>query len=229
MILKYNPQPTKLTHIVVGIIMRKALIVDDHPFIRRIVRSVLEQSNFKIAAETDNGATALDLARALLPHLIVLDLSMPKLDGLEVLKRLHILGLPIKVLVLTSKGAPYYAERCIRAGAIGFIEKTEDVDALTKAISIVMSGQTYLSNTDVNLPQMESEDLNDIELIKTLSDREMHTLLCLVAGMSNKKISEIMLLSEKTVSTYKTRVMTKLNIKSVVYLAEFAKRNKLIE
>lgn len=209
--------------------MRKALIVDDHPFIRRIVRSVLEQSNFQIAAETDNGATALDLARAHIPHLIVLDLSMPKLDGLEVLKRLHILGLPIKVLVLTSKGASYYADRCIRAGAIGFIEKTEDVDALTKAINIVMSGQTYLSNTDVNLPPVENEDLNDIELIKTLSDREMHTLLYLVAGMSNKKISEIMLLSEKTVSTYKTRVMTKLNIKSVVYLAEFAKRNNLIE
>ncbi|MCH4874979.1 MULTISPECIES: response regulator transcription factor [Pseudomonas] len=209
--------------------MRKALIVDDHPFIRRIVRSVLEQSNFQIAAETDNGATALDLARAHIPHLMVLDLSMPKLDGLEVLKRLHILGLPIKVLVLTSKGASYYADRCIRAGAIGFIEKTEDVDALTKAINIVMSGQTYLSNTDVNLPSVENEDLNDIELIKTLSDREMHTLLYLVAGMSNKKISEIMLLSEKTVSTYKTRVMTKLNIKSVVYLAEFAKRNNLIE
>ena len=209
--------------------MRKALIVDDHPFIRRIVRSVLEQSNFQIAAETDNGATALDLARAHIPHLMVLDLSMPKLDGLEVLKRLHILGLPIKVLVLTSKGASYYADRCIRAGAIGFIEKTEDVDALTKAINIVMSGQTYLSNTDVNLPSVENEDLYDIELIKTLSDREMHTLLYLVAGMSNKKISEIMLLSEKTVSTYKTRVMTKLNIKSVVYLAEFAKRNNLIE
>ncbi|MGP5470199.1 response regulator, partial [Pseudomonas helleri] len=73
--------------------MRKALIVDDHPFIRRIVRLVLENANFQIAAETDNGATALDLAREHLPHLIVLDLSMPKLDGLEVLKRLHILGL----------------------------------------------------------------------------------------------------------------------------------------
>ena len=67
--------------------MRKALIVDDHPFIRRIVRSVLEQLNFQVAAETDNGATALDLARTHLPHLMVLDLSMPKLDGLEVLKR----------------------------------------------------------------------------------------------------------------------------------------------
>ena len=208
--------------------MRKALIVDDHPFIRRIVRTVLEQSNFQVAAETDNGATALDLARFHLPHLIVLDLSMPKLDGLEVLKRLHILGLPIKVLVLTSKGAPYFADRCIRAGAIGFIEKTEDVDALSKAINQVMNGQTYLSNVDANLPPQECQKMNDVELLKTLSDRELHTLQYLVSGMSNKQISQIMLLSEKTVSTYKVRVMAKLNIKSVVYLAEFAKRNNLI-
>ena len=123
--------------------MRKALIVDDHPFIRRIVRLVLEKANFQIAAETDNGATALDLARSHVPHLIVLDLSMPKLDGFEVLKRLNILGLPIKVLVLTSKGSAFFADRCIRAGAIGFIEKTEDVDALTQAINHVMSGRIY--------------------------------------------------------------------------------------
>lgn len=205
--------------------MRKALIVDDHPFIRRIVRLVLENANFQIAAETDNGATALDLAREHLPHLIVLDLSMPKLDGLEVLKRLHILGLPIKVLVLTSKDSAFFADRCIRAGAIGFIEKTEDVDALTKAINVVMSGRIYLNNCDVDL----SSKHTDQQLIKTLSDRELRTLQYLVSGFSNKKISQIMLLSEKTVSTYKTRVLQKLNIKSVVYLAEFAKRNNLIE
>lgn len=205
--------------------MRKALIVDDHPFIRRIVRLVLENANFQIAAETDNGATALDLAREHLPHLIVLDLSMPKLDGLEVLKRLHILGLPIKVLVLKSKDSAFFADRCIRAGAIGFIEKTEDVDALTKAINVVMSGRIYLNNCDVDL----SPKHTDQQLIKTLSDRELRTLQYLVSGFSNKKISQIMLLSEKTVSTYKTRLLQKLNIKSVVYLAEFAKRNNLIE
>jgi len=209
--------------------MRKALIVDDHPFIRSIVRFVLEKSNFQIAAEADNGATALDLARSHVPHLIILDLSMPKLDGLEVLKRLHTLGLPIKVLVLTSKGSDFYADRCIRAGAIGFIEKTEDVEALTKAIQMVMSGRLYLSNLDVNLPLHKSQDKNDQQLIETLSDRELRTLHYLVSGFSNKKISEAMLLSEKTVSTYKTRILTKLNIKSVVYLAEFAKRNNLIE
>ena len=209
--------------------MRKALIVDDHPFIRRIVRLVLEKANFQIAAETDNGATALDLARSHVPHLIVLDLSMPKLDGFEVLKRLNILGLPIKVLVLTSKGSAFFADRCIRAGPIGFIEKTEDVDALTQAINHVMSGRIYLNDPDANVATADNDKPSDLQLIKKLSDRELRTLQYLVSGYSNKKISETMLLSEKTVSTYKTRVLNKLNIKSVVYLAEFAKRNNLVE
>ncbi|WP_019410591.1 response regulator transcription factor [Pseudomonas psychrophila] len=207
--------------------MRKAVIVDDHPFIRKIVRLILENAKFQIAAETDNGATALDLARAHVPHLMILDLAMPKLDGLEVLKRLHILGLPIKVLVLTSKGSPFYADRCIRAGAIGFVEKTDDVDVLSNAISTVMNGKTYLKNADIG---HDSHPLqSDFALIQTLSDRELRTLQYLVSGWSNKKIAEVMLLSEKTVSTYKIRVFTKLNIQSVVYLAEFAKRNHLIE
>ena len=209
--------------------MRKALIVDDHPFIRRIVRLVLEKANFQIAAETDNGATALDLARSHVPHLIVLDLSMPKLDGFEVLKRLNILGLPIKVLVLTSKGSAFFADRCIRAGAIGFIEKTEDVDALTQAINHVMSGRIYLNDPDANVATADNDKPSDLQLIKKLSDRELRTLQYLVSGYSNKKISETMLLSEKTVSTYKTRVLNKLNIKSMMYLAEFAKRNNLVE
>ena len=209
--------------------MRKALIVDDHPFIRRIVRLVLEKANFHIAAETDNGSTALDLARSHVPHLIVLDLSMPKLDGLEVLKRLNILGLPIKVLVLTSKGSAFFADRCIRAGAIGFIEKTEDVEALTVAINHVMNGRIYLNDLNANVATADNDTPSDLQLIKKLSDRELRTLQYLVSGYSNKKISETMLLSEKTVSTYKTRVLNKLNIKSVVYLAEFAKRNNLVE
>ena len=131
--------------------------------------------------------------------------------------------------MLTSKGASYFADRCIRAGAIGFIEKTEDVDTLSKAINVVMNGHLFLNDREVNLPSLEHQELSDIALLKTLSDRELHTLQYLVSGLSNKKISEVMLLSQKTVSTYKARVMTKLNISSVVYLAEFAKRNNLIE
>lgn len=109
------------------------------------------------------------------------------------------------------------------------MEKTEDVDALTHAIHRVMSGSIYLNDINANVATAGSDNQSDQQLIKTLSDRELRTLQYLVSGLSNKKISETMLLSEKTVSTYKTRVLNKLNIKSVVYLAEFAKRNNLVE
>ena len=154
---------------------------------------------------------------------------MPKLDGLEVLKRLHLLGLPIKVLVLTSKDSAFFADRCIRAGAIGFVEKTEDVDAFSEAIDAVMSGHTYLNDIDVDLTAEDNSEHTDQALINTLSDRELRTMHYLVSGWSNKNIAQAMLLSEKTISTYKIRLLTKLNIKSVVYLAEFARRNNLIE
>ncbi|MGY2138900.1 response regulator [Pseudomonas reactans] len=209
--------------------MSKAMIVDDHPFIRQMVRVVLEKARFEVVAETDNGVEALDLARKHLPHLIVLDLSMPKLDGLEVLNRLRKLGLPIKVLVLTSKASSIYADRCLKAGANGYMEKSEDVDLFTKAINDVMSGHVYLGGITIARSSGNDQVKNDAMLIESLSDRELRTLQYLVSGMSNKKIAEVMLLSEKTVSTYKVRLLTKLDITSVVYLAEFAKRNNLIE
>lgn len=209
--------------------MLKALIVDDHPFIRQMVRIVLENARFQIVAETDNGSEALDLARKHVPHLIVLDLSMPKLDGLEVLSRLRMLGLPVKVLVLTSKASAAYADRCLKAGANGYMEKSENVELLSKAIKDIMSGRIYLNDIEIDVPADDELGKSDAELIETLSDRELLTLQYLASGMSNKKIADVMLLSEKTVSTYKTRVMAKLGISSVVFLAEFAKRNNLLE
>ncbi|AZE56841.1 DNA-binding response regulator, LuxR family [Pseudomonas synxantha] len=209
--------------------MRQALIVDDHPFIREMVKIVLEKTKFEIVAETDNGAEALQLARKYVPHLMVLDLSMPKLDGLEVLNRLRILGLPIKVLVLTAKASDLYADRCMRAGANGFMEKSEDVGLLTKAVTTIMNGKTYMSGTSVGVSQNEGNEDFDGKLVASLSNRELRTLQHLASGMTNKQIAKFMLLSEKTVSTYKTRLMTKLNINSVVYLADFARRNHVSE
>lgn len=209
--------------------MRKALIVDDHPFIREMVKMLLIKANFQIVGETDNGATALELARQHIPHLIILDLSMPKLDGLEVLGRLSLLGLPIKVLVLTSKESSIYADRCLRAGATGYMEKSESVELLAEAINKVMDGRLYLNDAGFNISDDILVGSDDAVLVKSLTPRELTTLQHLAVGKNNKKIAEIMLLSEKTVSTYKTRLLEKLNVKSVIYLADFAKRNKLIE
>lgn len=208
--------------------MRKAIVVDDHPFIRSSVKMLLKHENFEVVAEADNGADAVQLAREHVPELIVLDIAMPKLDGLEVISRISALRLPTKILILTSQSALFYSMRCMKAGAAGYISKTNDLDELTKAIKAIMDGYTFFPNLATSSVRRSDVEVTDLELIQSLSDRELTILQQLSRGLSNKEIGDAMLLSNKTVSTYKTRLIEKLNVKSVVYLADFAKRNNLL-
>lgn len=208
--------------------MHKALVVDDHPFIRSAIKMLLQQEQFEIVAESDNGADAVQLAKEHVPDLILLDISMPKLDGLEVIDRITGLGLRSKILVLTSQSPHFYAMRCMKAGAAGYVSKADDLNELRKAVQAIMSGYTFFPNLAVTSVRRSDVDVTEQELIKALSSRELSILQQLAKGMSNKEIGDAMLLSNKTISTYKTRLMEKLNVKSVVYLADFAKRNHLV-
>lgn len=208
--------------------MYKALVVDDHPFIRSSVKMLLKQEKFEVVAEAGNGADALQMAREHEPDLIILDISMPKLDGLEVISRISALGMPSKILVLTSQSPLFYSMRCMKAGAAGYISKTNDLDELVKAIKAVMSGYTFFPNLATSSVRRGDAEATDLELIQSLSDRELTILQQLSNGLSNKEIGDAMLLSNKTISTYKTRLIEKLRVKSVVYLADFAKRNNLV-
>ncbi|EEQ11757.1 Virulence factors putative positive transcription regulator bvgA [Yersinia mollaretii ATCC 43969] len=189
---------------------------------------VLEQDNFRVIAEADCGLTAMKLARQHHPDLIVLDIAIPKMDGLEVISRLHDIGLSQRILVLTSQLSDYYAVRCMRLGATGFVSKTEGLNELSKAANAIMSGYTYFPNLSINAITRSDVGIQESDAIKLLSNREISILQYLAMGMTNKEISDLMLLSNKTISTFKTRLIEKLNVKSVVHLAELAKRNNLI-
>jgi two-component system response regulator EvgA len=208
--------------------MHSALVVDDHPFIRAAVKVLLEHEQFEVIIEADNGVDAVQLVRQHAPALILLDIAMPGLDGLEVINRIHALKLSIRILVLTAQSASFYAMRCMRAGATGYISKTDDLSELSKAIKALMAGYTYFPNLAGNSVRRCDADCTEMEMIRKLSGRELVILQQLARGLSNKEIGEAMLLSNKTVSTYKTRLIEKLNVKSVVYLAEFAKRTNLL-
>lgn len=208
--------------------MFKALVVDDHPFIRSAVKMLLKQEHFEVVAEADNGADAVQMAREHEPDLIVLDIAMPKLDGLEVIARICALGLKCKILVLTSQSPLFYSMRCMKAGAAGYISKTNDMEEFLKAITAVMGGYTFFPNLATSSVRRSDSETTDLQLIQSLSDRELTILQRLSLGLTNKEIGDSMLLSNKTISTYKTRLIEKLNVKSVVYLADFAKRNNLV-
>ncbi|AGE25350.1 LuxR family DNA-binding response regulator [Pseudomonas fluorescens BRIP34879] len=208
--------------------MSKALIVDDHPFIRQTVRFLLKQEGFTEIDEAGNGADAVQKAREGRPDLMILDLAIPKLGGLEVISRVKALGLPCKMLVLTASLAEFFSARCMRAGAMGFVAKTGELDELQKAIKAVMSNYSCfpsLSSSSVRRDDLQSTEL---QLVESLSDRELEVLRMLALGLGNNQIAEQMLLSHKTISTYKTRLKEKLRMSSVVHIAKFAQRNQLI-
>ncbi|OFW93729.1 MAG: DNA-binding response regulator [Acinetobacter sp. RIFCSPHIGHO2_12_41_5] len=208
--------------------MYKAIVVDDHPFIRASVKMLLTQEGVEVIAEADNGADAVQLARELLPNLIVLDIAIPKLDGIEVISRITALNLPIKILVLTSQAPEYFSMRCMKAGATGYVSKNNDLNELSKALNAMTSGYTYFPDLKTNSVRKSDIDSSEAERIASLSDRELIVLQQIARGLSNKEIGETMLLSNKTISTYKARLTEKLKVKTVVDLADLVKRNNLI-
>lgn len=208
--------------------MRKALVVDDHPIVRATVKMVLQQEGFELIAEAADGADAVQQARRFQPDLIVLDISMPKLDGLEALRRLVDLNTGARILVLTSLEPSLYLKRCMLAGAAGFLSKIDDLEDLHRAVKVLMSGYTHFPNLQIASVRRGDNELNEARLIESLSNRELLVLNHLARGRSNKEIGDLMLLSNKTISTYKTRLLERFDVVSVVSLAEVARRNSLI-
>lgn len=207
--------------------MKSALIVDDHPVVRAAVRIVLQTEGFKDIHEVSNGSEVVPLIREYRPQLVVLDLRLPTIEGLDVLARIKANDLDCRVLIFTSHEAMFYQERCIRAGAMAYVTKTNQLQQLHKAIQAVMSGYTYFTSLPDSANTLNTVQLTEKQMIDQLSDRELSIFRQLAQGKANKAIAEDMHLSHKTISTYKTRTMQKLGLSSVVHLRDFAKRNQL--
>jgi two-component system response regulator EvgA len=208
--------------------MNSVFIIDDHPVIRLAVRMLLENENYEVVGETDNGVDAMQMVRECMPDLIILDISIPKLDGLEVLARFNSMGLDSKILVLTSQTPSLFAIRCMQSGAAGYVCKQEDLSELLSSVKAVLSGYNYFPSQALTPPAGENGQPSEIELFKLVNDRELMVLQLFAQGRTNKEIAKGMFLSNKTVSTYKTRLMQKLRVKTLVELIEMAKRNALV-
>ncbi|MFK0095052.1 response regulator [Pseudomonas sp. NPDC090592] len=208
--------------------MHTALVVDDHPFIRATVCALLRRERLEIVGQADNGIDAVRMAREQAPDIIILDISLPGLDGMEVIARVKRLEHPVKTLVLTSHQAEAYCLRCMQAGAAGFVSKTNDLGELSKAVRAVLSGFTYFPDVALSTVNSHERHASEAQRIATLSDRELMILQHLARGLSNKAVGEAMLLSNKTVSTYKGRLLEKLRLNSLIDLADFARRNQLV-
>lgn len=206
--------------------MQSVFIVDDHPVIRLAVRMLLENQGYKIVGESDNGVDAMQMIRETRPDLVILDIAIPRLDGLEVLARFQSMALPMKVLVLTAQSPALFAIRCMHSGASGYVCKQEDLSELISAIKAVLAGYNYFPS-QVLKGETESSK-SEISLFRQVNDRELMVLQLFAQGRSNKEIASGMFLSNKTVSTYKKHLMQKLKVGTLVDLIDVAKRNALV-
>lgn len=205
----------------------KVLIVDDHPLFRFAVKLIVQRNEMEVVGEAGDGAGAVAQTRALSPDLVILDLGIPTMGGLQVLQHLTQLDSPPRVLVLTSQPSESFAVRCAQAGAQGFVSKDEDLLDLEEALKTLRAGRLYFP-AEVLTATRRPGKTSGSNGISQLSNREIAVLERLVRGWENKRIAEDLLLSNKTVSTYKARLLRKLNVDNLVDLVEVAKLHALV-
>lgn len=203
--------------------MTTVLIVDDHPTTRLAVRTLLnrEAAHFTVVGEAHDGSSATQLARELKPDVVILDIGLPGIDGLNVIKRLLGLEPAPRIMVLTGQPSDLISRRCLEAGASAFVHKDEDLEVLLAALKAMVKGYS----TFPNLTTQKGPVLTEQQRLSKLSDQEMAVLRLLTEGRSNNAIAEHMNLSAKTISTYKTRILEKLELNSLVELLELWKRH----
>ncbi len=203
--------------------MTTVLIVDDHPIVRLSLRMMLERDRFQVVGEVDDGKEVAQAVRDLQPDVVILDIGLPGLDGMEVIKRLQKLEPQPKIMVLTGQAGDLYVRRCLDAGIAAFLTKDEDLDAVVFALKALVKGYSTFPQMSVNSSTLESEAYR----LGSLSNREMEVLRRLARGESNKFIGQQMNLSAKTISTYRGRIMDKLRTESLVEMVDLAKRNQV--
>jgi DNA-binding NarL/FixJ family response regulator len=210
--------------------MIKILIADDHGIIRKGIKQILSRtSDIEVTAEASTGQEALEKIWTGHFDLVILDISLPGRNGLEILKQIKSQKPKLPVLILSMYPEEQYAVRVLRAGASGYLTKESDKNELVEAIRRIADGKKYITPSLAEKLASELEPSNDKALHERLSDREYH-ILCLIAkGKSSNEIAEELALSVKTVSTHRARVLEKMGMKSNAELTYYAVQSKLVE
>lgn len=212
---------------------KRILLADDHAILRSGLRLMLSsQQDLEIVGEAATGAETLKQSEALKPDLILLDLSMPEIGGLDILPVLHRKVANAKILVLTMHDDKHYLYQALQNGASGYVlKKAADIELIT-AIRAVLSGEIYVHHSMMRflleevLPGMEPPD--PAELWDSLSEREQEVLRLVALGFTSAEIAEKLVLSAKTIETYRARGMEKLGIHNRAALVRYALRRGLI-
>src|SRR5690349_9576972 len=208
----------------------RVFIADDHAIVREGLKQILaEQRDIVVAGEAENGLDAIKLFRKSRCHVMLLDISMPDRNGIEVLKQIKQERPELAVLMLSMHREDQYAIRALKAGAAGYLTKQSAPRELVTAIRQVASGQKYVSATLAQALASQVGADHEAPPHDSLSDREFQTLTMIASGKTVSEIARELSLSVKTVSEYRARLLSKMNLKTSAELTHYAIRNQLVE
>lgn len=209
--------------------MIKVVLCDDHAMVRRGIRDTLSEAvDIQVTGEAGSYSEVREALRKVPCDVLILDLNLPGRGGLEVLASLKETDLQVRVLVVSMFAEDQYAIRCLKAGAHGYLNKAGDPNELVQAVRTISQGRKYVTPAVSemlvnNLAEPQSESLHT-----TLSERELQTLLKIASGKKLSDIAEELMLSPKTVSVYRARLLEKLKLTNNAELTVYAIRNELV-
>ena len=211
--------------------LRRILLVDDHALVRAGIRALLETlPRVEVVGETGDGLEAVQLAQDLAPDAVLLDITLPGLNGLEVVGRLARLDASPSVLMLSMHASPEYAARAFAAGAAGYLNKDSAFDELAAALEAIGAGRRYLCRAiDASqVAALERRAADGRSALDLLTPRQRQILQMVAEGLGTRQIAERLFLSVKTVETHRGQIMQRLDIHDVPGLVRFAIRHGLL-
>jgi two-component system invasion response regulator UvrY len=211
-------------------ILIKILLVDDHGLVRHGIKKLLEaEPGINVIAEAESGEEAIKIARQVKPHVVLMDVNMPGIGGLEATRKL-VRTLPdVKVLAVTAMDADPFPSRLLQAGAAGFLTKGADSKEMVEAIKTVFMGRRYISPSIAQNMALKSLGEQDENPFEALSERELQIAMMITNKQKVVAIAEKLCLSSKTVNSYRYRIFEKLGIQSDVELTHLALRYGIVD
>jgi len=208
----------------------RVLVADDHAVVRKGIRQILADApEMEVVAEASNGLETLELMRSTGVDVVILDLSMPGLSGLETVKKIRQDCPRVSILVLSMHPEEQYAVRVMRTGAAGYLTKDSAPEELVAAVRSVANGHKYVTSTLAERLALELERGGDRLPHEALSDREYQVMLLMAEGLRGQDIADRLTLSVKTVSTYRARLLRKMNMTTNAELIRYSLRQGLVD
>jgi DNA-binding NarL/FixJ family response regulator len=208
------------------------VVVDDQALMRTGFRMILESADIEVVAEAENGNEAITTVAAVKPDVVLMDIRMPELDGIEATRRITESGSTTRVLILTTFDLDEYVYRALRAGAAGFLLKDTPPEKLIEAVQVVAAGEALLAPSVTRRLVEEfaakTTDATPVAGLDQLTDRETEVLHAMARGLSNAEIADVLFVGETTVKTHVGRVLMKLGVRDRVQAVVAAYESGLV-